>query len=326
MTLLLILFTVTLAITGLTWWLVQRTLASRDAVRVRDRLAGKEKALAAAGAKTQAQPLFAAEEGQQQALLPRLLALLNVDKGLQTLIEQAGVGWTSGQILLGMLVAALATFNVCWYLAPPEIREIGIPLALGAAAAPIFYLRRKRTKRMHAFEAQFPDALQFISRAMRAGHAFSVSLEMLHKEFAEPVAGEFRRAFEEQNLGLPIDTALEKLARRMPMLDVQFFVAAVVLQKRTGGNLAEILDKLSVLIRERFKLRGQIRSISAHGRMSSAVLTGIPVVVGIMMYFVNRDHMLFFVEEEIGRIMAGAAVGFVVLGFIVMRQIVKIEV
>jgi tight adherence protein B len=149
---------------------------------------------------------------------------------------------------------------------------------------------------------------------------------MLHKEFAEPLAGEFRRAFEEQNLGLPIDTALEKLARRMPMLDVQFFVAAVILQKRTGGNLAEILDKLSTLIRERFKLRGQIRSISAHGRLSSAVLTAIPIVVGIMMYFVNPEHMQFFVEEEVGRLMAGLAVGFVILGYFVMRQIVKIEV
>ena len=320
---LLLLFAVTLTITGLSWWLVQRTLASRDALKVRDRLAGKDKA-AAAAAKTQA--LFAAEEGAQQDLLPRLLSWLNVDKGLQRLIEQAGVSWTSGQILLGMLVAALVSFNACWYLAPPQIREVGFPIALGAAVLPILYLRRRRTKRTHAFEAQFPDALQFISRAMRAGHAFSVSLEMLHKEFAEPIAGEFRRAFEEQNLGLPIDTALEKLAVRMPMLDVQFFVAAVILQKRTGGNLAEILDKLSVLIRERFKLRGQIRSISAHGRLSSAVLTGIPIVVGIMMYFVNPEHMQFFVDEEIGRMMAGAAVGFVLLGYLIMRQIVKIEV
>lgn len=242
------------------------------------------------------------------------------------MLDQAGVAWTSGQVLLAMLVGALVSFNVCWYMAPPQIREVGFLIAAVTAALPIVYLKRRRTTRIYAFEAQFPDALQFISRAMRAGHAFSVSLELLHKEFAEPLSGEFRRAFEEQNLGLPIDSALEGLARRMPMLDVQFFVAAVILQKRTGGNLAEILDKLSTLIRERFKLRGQIRSISAHGRLSSAVLTGIPIVVGIMMYFVNPEHMQFFVEEEIGRMMAGAAVGFVILGYFVMRQIVKIEV
>ncbi len=326
MTLLLVLFSVTMAITGGTWWVVQRTFASRDAVKVRDRLAGRKESSKDGAAKKQAQALFAAEEGEQQDLLPRVLSWLNVDKGLQTLIEQAGVAWTSGQILLGMLVLALVSFNFCWYMAPPQIREVGVPIALVAAALPILYLKRKKTKRMHSFEAQFPDALQFISRAMRAGHAFSVSLEMLHKEMPDPVAGEFRRAFEEQNLGLPMDAALEKLARRMPMLDVQFFVAAVILQKRTGGNLAEILDKLSVLIRERFKLRGQIRSISAHGRLSSGVLTGIPIVVGIMMYFVNPEHMMFFAEEEIGHMMAGAAVGFIALGYFIMRQIVKIEV
>ena len=325
MTILAILFAVTLAITAGTLWAVQRTLANRDAVKVRDRLAGKAAPAAAAG-KTPAQPLFAAEGQRGQALLPRILSWLNVDQSLQSLLDQAGASWTPGQVLLFIMVAALAAFNVCWYFAPPEIREIGFPLAIGAGALPIVYLKRRRTSRIHGFEAQFPDALQFIARAMRAGHAFSVSLEMLHKEFAEPLAGEFRRAFEEQNLGLPIDAALEKLARRMPLLDVQFFVAAVVLQKRTGGNLAEILDKLSTLIRERFKLRGQIRSISAHGRLSSLVLTCIPIAVGIMMYFVNREHMQFFVEEEIGRMMAGLAVGFVILGYFIMRHIVKIEV
>jgi tight adherence protein B len=161
---------------------------------------------------------------------------------------------------------------------------------------------------------------------MRAGHAISVSLDMLQKEFDRPLTSEFHIVFEEQNLGLPIDVALEKLAKRMPMLDVRFFVAAVILQKRTGGNLGEILEKLAGLIRERFKLRGQIRTISAHGRMSSAVLTGIPIVVAIMMWFVNRAHMMFFVEEEMGQWMAGLAVLFVCVGFLIMRQIVKIEV
>src|SRR5690606_36966438 len=111
-----------------------------------------------------------------------------------------------------------------------------------AASLPLVYLRRARQKRIAAFEAQFPDALLFVARAMRAGHAFSVSLDMLQKEFDKPLASEFRIVFEEQNLGLPIDVALEKLAKRMPMLDVRFFVAAVILQKRTGGNLGEILE------------------------------------------------------------------------------------
>ena len=156
---------------------------------------------------------------------------------------------------------------------------------------------------------------------MRAGHAFSVSLELMHQEFSEPLGGEFRRTFEEQNLGLAVEITLEKLATRMPLMDVQFFVAAVILQKRIGGNLAESLEKLTVLIRERFKLRGQIRTISAHGRLSSLVLTAIPSVVALMMYFVNRDHMQFFVDEYAGQWMAGLAIGFQGLGYFIIRQI-----
>ncbi len=320
-------FVVTLAVTGLTWMLVQRTMRDRDAARTRDRVAGRERNIPDAGAKKAPEKtLFQGDGTREKPWLEWALSKLNVDQALSSLIEQAGVRWTSGQVVLSCLLSALVTFNLCWYLAPPQIREVAFLIASAAAAVPILYLRRARSNRTWAFEAQFPDALQFISRAMRAGHAFSVSLEMLHKEFAEPLGGEFRRTFEEQNLGLPIDAALEKLARRMPMLDVRFFVAAVVLQKRTGGNLAEILDKLATLIRERFKLRGQIRTISAQGRMSSLVLTAIPIVVGILMYFVNPAHMQFFVEEELGRWMALLAGGFVLAGYLIMRQIVKIEV
>ena len=324
--LLVAIFLATLAVTGLTWMLVQQAFRKSDAARTRDRVAGREKRGAAAAKKTPSKALFLGEGGQGKPWLAWVLSKLNVDEALTALIEQAGVRWTSGQVVLSCVLFALVSFNLCWYLAPPQIREVAFVIAAVASTWPIVYLRRKRSKRIWAFEAQFPDALQFVSRAMRAGHAFSVSLEMLHKEFSEPLGGEFRRTFEEQNLGLPIDTALEKLARRMPMLDVRFFVAAVVLQKRTGGNLAEILDKLATLIRERFKLRGQIRTISAQGRMSSLVLTGIPVVVGCMLYFVNRAHMEFFVEEELGRLMAMIAVGFVIAGYLIMRHITNIEV
>jgi tight adherence protein B len=269
--------------------------------------------------------LFVPDGEKQRGVFNLILAKFNIDQQVQNLIEQAGSSWTSGQLCMVSLVLALVTFNAVWYLAP-----IGKPfaffLAPGAGALPFMVLRRKRTRRIEAFEGQFPDSLQFIARAMRAGHAFSVSLELLHKEFADPLGSEFRRVFEEQNLGLPLDVTLEKLAKRVPLMDVSFFVAAVLLQKRTGGNLAEILEKLGGLIRERFKLRGQIRTISAHGRLSSMVLTAIPTVVGILMYFVNPEHMNFFVEEEAGQWMAGLAIGFQALGYFIMRQIVKIEV
>jgi tight adherence protein B len=153
-----------------------------------------------------------------------------------------------------------------------------------------------------------------------------VALEMIHSEFQDPLAGEFRRAFDEQNLGLPLDVALEKMAQRVPLMDVHFFVSSVLLQKRTGGNLAELLDKLAYLIRERFKLRGRIRAISAHGRMTGMVLTMIPVAVGAIMCYVNPSYAQFFVQDETGRLMLGGAVGLQLLGYGVIKKIVSIEV
>ena len=161
---------------------------------------------------------------------------------------------------------------------------------------------------------------------MRAGHAFSVSLEMIHREFQEPVSGEFRRTFEEHNLGLPIEVALQKLGKRVPSLDVHFFVSAVLLQKRTGGNLAEILDKLAYIIRERFKLRGRIRAVSAHGKMTATALSCIPIAVAILMFYTNPDYVNFFFKDDVGNIMLGGAVALQLIGYGIMKKIVNIEV
>ena len=302
--------------------MANRYLEKRDTTKIRDRLLERAPAVRAAAG---AQPLFRPEEQEHRPLIGKVLAGLKLDVRLATLIEQAGLRWSPGRTALGTLVIAIGMADVAWYTLPYFKTLALVPGVLGGLA-PLVYLARRRAKRIAKFEAQFPDALEFVSRSMRAGHAFSVSLEMLHQEFADPLASEFRRTFDEQNLGLPLEVALEKLGQRMPMLDVHFFVSAVLLQKRTGGNLAEILDKLAGLIRERFKLRGQVRTISAQGRMSGLVLTMIPVVVGIIMYFVNPSHMRFFVDDPAGAWMSGLAVGFQVLGFVVIRKIVNIEV
>ena len=167
---------------------------------------------------------------------------------------------------------------------------------------------------MAAFEAQFPDALEFVARAMRSGNAFSVSLELLHKEYSAPLADEFRRTFDEQNLGLPLEMALERLGTRVPLLDVHFFVSAVLLQKRTGGNLASLLDNLAYLIRERFKLRGRIRAVSAHGRISGLVLSMIPLSVGILMFYTNPSYILFFFDDPDGKILMAVCIVLQFLG------------
>jgi len=299
-----------------------RYLDKRDSTKVRDRLLERVPTEKPAGG---AQPLFRPEEREKGSLVNRLLAWLKLDARLQSRIEQAGLRWSAGRTVLGMVVLAIGTFDLAWYLLPYFKIAAVIPGFL-CGVAPLVFIWRKRNSRIARFEAQFPEALEFVSRSMRAGHAFSVSLEMLHAEFSDPLGGEFKRTFDEQNLGLPLDVALEKLGKRMPLIDVGFFVSAVLLQKRTGGNLAEILDKLAGLIRERFKLRGQIRTISAQGRMSGLVLTMIPIVVGAIMFYVNPDHMKFFSEDEAGNWMAGLALGFQVLGFLVIRKIVNIEV
>jgi tight adherence protein B len=224
------------------------------------------------------------------------------------------------------LVACVAGWALAWVLLPGQFQRFAYLPALLAGSLPLLYVMRKRTARMRRFEELFPDSLEFVARSMRAGHAFSVSLEMIHREFQEPLSGEFRRTFEEHNLGLPLDVALQKLAKRVPSLDVHFFVSAVLLQKRTGGNLAEILDKLAYVIRERFKLRGKIRAISAHGRMTGAALSCIPIGVAVIMFYANADYVRFFFLDDVGNIMLGCAIVLQLIGYFIMRQIVKIEV
>jgi tight adherence protein B len=244
---------------------------------------------------------------------------------LGSFLEQAGVNWTPARFVQLTIFAAGAGLLVGLFFLP--IPAWSSPLVgVLTGAIPFVQIARKRKARLKKFEEIFPDALEFVARSMRAGHAFSVSLEMIHREFQEPIASEFRRTFEEHNLGLPMDTALQKLGQRVPSLDVHFFVSAVLLQKRTGGNLAEILDKLAYVIRERFKLRGRIRAVSAHGKMTATALSLIPVAVAVLMFYTNPDYVKFFFTDDVGQIMLGSAVALQLIGYGIMRKIVDIEV
>ena len=302
--------------------LMNRLFEKRDTTKMRERLLNR---VPTEKPSTAGQPLFRSEDESKKNLFNRMLSRLRLEARLRELIEQAGLRWSAGRTVLAMLLMGIGAYDIAMYSLPYFKVAAVIPGAL-FGASPLIYIWRRRKKRMAGFEAQFPEALEFVARSMRAGHAFSVSLEMLHQEFSDPLGGEFRKTYEEQNLGLPIDLALEKLGKRVPMIDVHFFVSAVLLQKKTGGNLAEILEKLAGLIRERFKLRGQIRTISAQGRMSGLVLWLIPVAVGTIMLYVNPDHMRFFAEDPAGNWMTALALGLQVMGFIVIRKIVNIEV
>lgn len=307
-----------------TWFLISKYVKSSDVDRIKARLAGTTKARKQKGAKEQASVIT------QDAVVKNRVAQLVVEKfgigpKIGVMLEQAGLNWQPARFVHLSLVAFAAGFALGWVLLPGAkfmAAIIGVAVGFG----PFVYVYFKRKSRLKRFEELFPDALEFVSRSMRAGHAFSVSLEMIHREFQEPVSGEFRRTFEEHNLGLPIEIALQKLAKRVPSLDVHFFVSAVLLQKRTGGNLAEILDKLAYVIRERFKLRGRIRAVSAHGKMTATALSCIPVAVAVLMFYTNPDYVKFFFTDDTGQIMMGCAIGLQLIGYGVMKKIVNIEV
>lgn len=309
------------------WWFFSKAFRRADAGRLKQRLSASGGAAKrqGKGKKSQLPALFQQESGTG-LIAASLMKRLRLSARIGELLEQAGLRWHPTRFLHASLGLFLAVFAVCWFTIPDEYRQLSFLPAIAGGLLPLGFAMRKRTKRLRRFEELFPESLEFVARSMRAGHAFSVSLEMIHKEFQEPLAGEFRRAFEEHNLGLPLEAALEKLSKRIPSLDVHFFVSAVVLQKRTGGNLAEILDKLAYVIRERFKLRGKIRAISAHGRMTGLALTLIPVGVAVMMFVVNPDYIRFFFLEEIGHYMLAAAIGLQIAGYAVIMKIVKIEV
>ncbi|MGD1091656.1 MAG: type II secretion system F family protein [Bryobacteraceae bacterium] len=309
------------------WFVITKYFKSSDLDRIKDRLSGTTKAKAAkkkAGEKGPAQVIQAVEVPKNR-VAQMLVERFKLGPKLQQFIEQAGVRWLPSRFVHLSLVLFLVGCGVGWLLLPVA-KPLALLLGLAAGIGPFVYIYTKRKGRLKRFEELFPEALEFVSRSMRAGHAFSVSLEMIHREFQEPLSSEFRRTFEEHNLGLPIEVALQKLAERVPSLDVHFFVSAVLLQKRTGGNLAEILDKLAYIIRERFKLRGRIRSVSAHGRMTATALSCIPIAVAVLMFYTNADYVKFFFTDDVGNLMLGGAVALQVIGYLVMQKIVNIEV
>ncbi len=265
-------------------------------------------------------------EGEEDPLA-RFLSRFNFAKNMERMIEQAGQTQSVHAVLFQMLIAAVVGALLALRF-PVLISPTATAVAFGLAAGMIPYLvvRRARAQRMHAIEEQFPEALDFLARAMRAGHAFSIALEMLSEETAPPLGQEFRKVYNEHNLGLPIETALGNLTARIPLLDVSFFVSAVLLQRETGGNLSEILTNLAHVIRERFKLKGQVKAASAHGRITGTILTLMPVVLMFGLMVVAPGYLQGMAMDPDGRKMiAGVLIGQL-LGHYFIRRIVNIKV
>ena len=239
-------------------------------------------------------------------------------------IEQSGLKLSiSGVLLIALVCAILFAILVTMLTRSP----FGIPAGFAIGfALPFMFLKFKRTKRLRAFEEQFPEALDLIARALKAGHAFATGLKMAADELNEPVGPEFRKTFDEQNFGLPLKDALENLTLRIPILDVRFFATAVLIQRETGGNLSEILENLAHVVRERFKILRQVRVYTAHGRLTGYVLLALPAVLGIALSFINPDHMNMLFRERMGQILLMVAMGMQIAGYIWIKQVVKIEV
>ncbi|HSM77830.1 MAG TPA: type II secretion system F family protein [Bryobacteraceae bacterium] len=248
-------------------------------------------------------------------------------RSLQDRISAAGLTWSPAGLLGFMAVLAVAgvlfgqRFHVLIY---PDLSSVA--LALLFPLLPILFVNRKVKKRMAEFEKQFPEALDFIARSVRAGHAFSVSLELLASESSEPLRTEFRKVFHELNLGSEFDKALKNLERRIPLVDVRFFVSAVLLQRETGGNLAEILMNLAHIIRERFRIKGQVKSAAAHGKITATILSLMPFILAFGLSIVAPDYLPSMTGDPMGKKMIVAALVAQMLGFYFLRKIVNIKV
>lgn len=240
------------------------------------------------------------------------------------LVEQSGVQTTASAVI----VFSVATAVLGGVLAAVFVRLpfAAVGGAVAGLAAPFVFLGRKRTLRIRAFEEQFPDALDLMARAIRAGHAFQTSLGMVADEVSAPVGPEFKKTFDQQNFGLPVKDALNGLADRVPLLDVRFFVTAVAIQRESGGNLSEILENLGHVVRERFKIRRQVRIHTAHGRFTGYVLMALPAALAVALSYISPDQMQLLFRNHMGQMMLGGAVVLQGIGFFWIRQVIKIEV
>lgn len=243
-----------------------------------------------------------------------------LERWLEQTGNTSGVGGVLAMTLMFGIAAASATyiFSHLWWAAL-------LAFVAGLSIKPLL-LKRQRTNRLYKFEENFPEALDLLSRAVRAGHAFSAGMKMVADELREPVGPEFRKAFDEQNYGLPLKESLNNLAVRIPLLDVRFFSTAVLIQRETGGNLAEILDNLANVVRERFKIRRQVRVHTAHGRFTGYVLMALPAFLAIALSFINPEHMELLFNERIGQLMILGIIFMQAVGYVWIKQIIKIEV
>jgi tight adherence protein B len=297
----------------------QRTAQARI---IRQRLASVDQAVA----RQPSEDLALLRDEMLSAIptLHRLLARSHRMSYFQSWLAQGELQIRAGKFLL--VTGCLAVIAGSITNALTRTWVFAVLVAASAAAGPFIYAGIKRSRRFRKFEQLFPQAIDLLARAVRAGHSFNTALELIGDELAEPVGGEFRKLFEEQKFGLPMRDALLNLAERVPLVDVKFFVTSVMLQRETGGNLAEILDKLSYVIRERFKILRQVQVFTAQGRMSMRILMALPPALVVIMSIINPALMRVLFTDPLGHLLIGLGVIMQGTGYLLMRKVIHIEV
>ena len=279
-----------------------------------------------AGGKTEQEVLQLLKERMlsHSPTLQRLLLRVPRVHQLDRLMQQAGDSNTVSHVLGVCVLLGFGGWLVGVLLRWPGFATLGVSLAL--ALFPLLWLLRQRNKRLHQLEAQLPDALDLMSRALRAGHAFPSALAMVGSEAADPIASEFRITSDEIGFGVSVDNALTHMARRIPSPDMGYFVMAVIIQRETGGNLAELLGKLATLVRERFKLFAKVRVLAAEGKLSAYILSGLPFCVAAAIHIMNPEYLAVLFTDPVGMNVVYAALAMMLVGIFTMWRLIDIKV
>ncbi|VWB39766.1 pilus assembly protein TadB [Burkholderia lata] len=303
---------------GYQWWNARHGSAAR---RIESRIRSMS-----AGGNVQQERLSILKKRMLDESKPfdRLLLRLPRVHRLDLVIQQSGLDWTLPKLIMLSVVFAAFAWVALSFATLPQLAAL--PVALFAGCLPMTYVMRCRGKRMRKLERQLPDICDMISRALRSGHSFTSTLGMVGDEFPDPMGGEFRVTFDEVNYGVSLHDALMNLATRVPVQDLRYFVIAVLIQRETGGNLAELLDCISALIRERFKLFDKVRVLSAEGRLSAWILGLLPFGTAAVMALLNREFLSVLWEDPAGIRMVGGMLVSMLFGLFWIRRIVRIRV
>ncbi|WP_028226046.1 type II secretion system F family protein [Paraburkholderia ferrariae] len=310
---------VVLAIEGA--WMVWNSRHGAAARRLESRI---QAVSAASGIPRETLSILKSRADGSASPLRRSLANLSLSQAIERQLRQADLRWSVAR-LLGLCAALPPLVLLAGYLLPAPF-GYAAAAALLAALLPVLYLRRRRARRLYQFERQLPDACDMLARSLRAGHAFAAAIQMVGEEFADPMGAEFRATFDEINYGVPLNDALASLAQRVPVHDLRYFVIAVLIQRETGGNLAELFDGITALVRERFKLFDKVRVLSAEGKLSAWVLILLPFVTAGLMSVLNPGFLDVLWQDEAGVHVVQAAALLMVIGVFWIRRTIAIRV